>query len=482
MNNPYPAYKPSGLPWLGDVPEHWDVRRLKHAVQINPETLSEDTDLEYLFNYMDINSVGTGYMSTPPVRQVFGNAPSRARRVMRTGDTAISTVRTYLKAAYHLQRDWPDLIASTGFAILRPPVGIVPALLGHFVRSDAFVRQVVANSVGVAYPAISETKLGTLCFPLPPIPEQRAIVRYLDHVDRRISRYIDAKQKLIGLLGEEKQAIINQAVTRGLDPNVRLKPSGVEWLGDVPEHWEVAPLNRVSVILRGKFTHRPRNDPSLYDGAYPFIQTGDVASASKMIMSYKQTLNEQGLAVSTMFPSGTLVMTIAANIGDVAILDFNSCFPDSIVGVIPSKNIYRDHLYYLFRAMKREFIREAPVNTQGNLNVDRIGSRKVVLPPFPEQIAIVDYLDKATSEIDSAIDRARRQMELLQEYRTRLIADVVTGKLDVREAADQLPDEGDDEEEQREENGPILDNMNDGSYDASQPTDEEIAIESEVTV
>ena len=150
-----------------------------------------------------------------------------------------STVRTYLKAAYHLQRDWPDLIASTGFAILRPPVRIVPALLGHIVQSDAFVRQVVANSVGVAYPAISETKLGTLFLVLPPLSEQHAIVRYLDHVDRRIRRYVSAKRKLIALLDEEKQAIVNQAVTRGLDPSVRLKPSGVEWLGDVPEHWEV---------------------------------------------------------------------------------------------------------------------------------------------------------------------------------------------------------------------------------------------------
>ena len=161
-HHPYPSYKHSGVEWLGCVPEHWEMRRLKHAVQINPETLSEDTDLEYLFDYMDINSVATGYMSTPPVRQVFGNAPSRARRVVRRGDTAISTVRTYLKAAYHLERDWPHLIASTGFAVLRPPKAIVPALLGHIVQSATFVRQVVANSVGVAYPAISETKLGTL--------------------------------------------------------------------------------------------------------------------------------------------------------------------------------------------------------------------------------------------------------------------------------------------------------------------------------
>ena len=138
-------------------------------------------------------------------------------------------------------------------------------------------------------------------FPRPPGPEQAAIVRFLDHADRRIRRYIRAKQKLIKLLEEQKQAIVHRAVTRGLDPNVRLKPSGVEWLGEVPKHWEVRRVKQVSQVLRGKFTHRPRNDPSLYDGPYPFIQTGEVARAEKSITGYRQTLNERGLAVSKMF-------------------------------------------------------------------------------------------------------------------------------------------------------------------------------------
>ena len=304
-------------------------------------------------------------------------------------------------------------------------------------------------------------------------------MRYLDYVDRRIRRYVSAKRKLIALLEEEKQAVVNRAVTRGLDPNVRLKPTGVEWLGDVPEHWEVRRLSQVSGILRGKFTHRPRNDPSLYDGPYPFIQTGDVAGASKLIMRYRQTLNEQGLAVSTMFPRGTLVMTIAANIGDVAILSFDACFPDSVVGFVPSKNVCRDHLYYLFQAMKCEFLREAPVNTQGNLNIDRIGSRKVAIPPLHEQVAIVENLDKATEVIDAAIARARRQIELVQEYRTRLIADVVTGKLDVREAAAQLPDEADDQDPIGE-TAPMVDGLPGDLYDIDESVEDSV-IEEEVT-
>ena len=282
-------------------------------------------------------------------------------------------------------------------------------------------------------------------FPLPPLPEQTAIVRYLDHADRRIRRCIRAKQKLIKLLEEQKQAVIHQAVTGRIDvrtdqPYPAYKPSGVEWLGDVPAHWEVKRVKHVSRILRGKFTHRPRNDPSLYGGSYPFIQTGDVARTKKTITEYTQTLNEQGLAVSMIFPAGTLVMTIAANIGDVAVLDFEACFPDSVVGFVPLHNVDRDYLYHLFRAMNAELQREAPVNTQGNLNVDRIGSRPVPLPPIPEQSAIIRYLDKATADIDAAVDRARRQIDLLREYRTRLIADVVTGKLDVREAAAALPE------------------------------------------
>lgn len=179
---------------------HWEVRRLKHVVEISPETLSEATDPEYAFDYMDINAVASGYLVNRPIRQRFGNAPSRARRVMRPGDTALSTVRTYLKSAYHLQRDWPDLIVSTGFAVLRPLAGIVPAFLGHVVRSEAFVGQVIANSVGVAYPAIGETKLGSLFLLVPPRREQAAIARYLGYLDRRIRRYVRAKERLIGLL------------------------------------------------------------------------------------------------------------------------------------------------------------------------------------------------------------------------------------------------------------------------------------------
>ena len=140
-----------------------------------------------------------------------------------------------------------------------------------------------------------------------------------------------------------------------------------------------------------------------------------------------------------MFPAGTLVMTIAANIGDVAVLNFEACFPDSIVGFVPTNKVERDFLYYLFRAMKSEFLREAPVNTQGNLNVERIGSRKIPLPSVDEQVNIVRHLAEVSAHIDASMELAHRQVSLIGEYRTRLIADVVTGQIAVRDAVVELP-------------------------------------------
>jgi type I restriction enzyme S subunit len=338
------------------------------------------------------------------------------------------------------------------FLVLRPRISEASsAYAEHLLRSKPIIDAVSASTFGAKMPRADWSFVGSMAIALPPLPEQSAIVRFLDHADRRIRRYIRAKQKLIKLLEEQKQAIIHRAVTRGLDPNVRLKPSGVEWLGDVPEHWELTRVKQVAQVLRGKFTHRPRNDPSLYGGQYPFIQTGEVARASKSIAGFRQTLNERGLAVSKLFPAGTLVMTIAANIGDVAILDFQACFPDSIVGFVPQPRVERDFLYYVFVAMKPELLREAPVNTQGNLNVDRIGARAIALPPEPEQQAIVWAIEHDCATSTCTIGKAQREIDLLRELRTRLIADVVTGKLDVREAAAKLPDEDDEIEGETDE-------------------------------
>ena len=432
----YSAYKDSGTEWLGEIPAHWRMERLKYLSTLNDEALAESTDPNFDMVYVDIGSVDAVAGITGTEDFVFEKAPSRARRIVRSGDVIVSTVRTYLRAIAAIEAPESNLIVSTGFAVIRPRK-LDSSFASFALRAPHFVERVVANSVGVSYPAINASSLA--CFPIayPPVDEQRAIAAFLDRETARIDGLVARKERLMELLQEKRTALITRAVTRGLDPNVPTKDSGIAWLGEIPAHWEMRRVKQTAEILRGKFTHRPRNEPSLYDGRYPFIQTGDVARAQKVIERYRQTLNEQGLAVSKMFPSGTLVMTIAANIGDVAVLDFAACFPDSIVGFVPREGVHRDYLYYVFLAMKPQLLREAPVNTQGNLNVERIGSQgtQIPLPGLTEQRGITSFLDRETAKIDALIAKIRQAIHHLKEFRTALISAAVTGKIDVREEA-----------------------------------------------
>ena len=438
--NPYPAYKDSGVPWLGEVPAHWETNRAKGLFR-KMERPVKDSD-EVITCFRD------GVVTLRKNRRVRGFTESLKeigyQGVFR-GDLVIHAMDAFAGAAGVSDSDGKG---TSVYSVCTPLIeGVNPYYYAFCVREMARSEWILALAKGIRERSTDFrfAVFASQIVPFPPLPEQTAIVRFLNHADRRIQRYIRAKQKLIGLLEEQKQALIHQAVTGQIDvrtgqPYPAYKPSGVEWLGDVPAHWEVKRVKQATQVLRGKFTHRPRNDPSLYDGPYPFIQTGEVARAERAITSYRQTLNERGLAVSQMFPAGTLVMTIAANIGDVAVLDFEACFPDSVVGFVPRNDIERDFLYYVFRAMRPELLREAPVNTQGNLNVDRIGSRGIAVAPAREQKLIVRQIETSTAGLNTATTRAKREIELLHEYRTRLIADVVTGKLDVREAAAALPE------------------------------------------
>ena len=433
----YKEYADHEVQWLGHLPRHWKARRLGTIAEMrvsNVDKHSKEEELPVrLCNYVDVYkndriSRDMPFMRATASTEEIGRFRLRKYDVLITKD---SETWDDIGVPALVTEPADDLISGYHLALLRPNGDILGPYLFRTLQSRGVAQQFHIGANGVTRYGLTHNAIRSVILPLPPTDEQAAIVRYLDDVDQRIRAYVSAKERLIALLEEERQAVIHQAVTRGLDPNVKLKPSSVEWLGDVPEHWAVWRIKQVSGILRGKFTHRPRNDPSLYDGPYPFIQTGDIAGTNKMLSGYKQTLNDNGFAVSKMFPKGTLVMTIAANIGDVAVLDFDACFPDSVVGFVPGVRVDRDYLYYLFLAMKNELLREAPVNTQGNLNVDRIGSRTIILPQIGEQTDIVNHVEQSVSTIDSAMDHARRQIELMEEYRTRLIADVVTGKIDV---------------------------------------------------
>ncbi|MBW2741612.1 MAG: restriction endonuclease subunit S, partial [Deltaproteobacteria bacterium] len=206
------------------------------------------------------------------------------------------------------------------------------------------------------------------------------------------------------------------------------KKSGVEWLSEVPAHWNEVRIKDIAFLERGKFTHRPRNDPQMYDGIHPFIQTGDVARANKYVTNYKQTLSDKGTNVSKQFKKGTLLMAIAANIGDVAIVDFDTYFPDSIVGFKPNKS-HTDYLFYLFYATKSELNRVKVTSTQDNLNLERLNSIVKFLPSMIEQKAIATYLDTKTAQIGRKIDLLTQKAYQYGKLKQSLINETVTSGL-----------------------------------------------------
>lgn len=265
----------------------------------------------------------------------------------------------------------------------------------------------------------------------PPLPTQRAIADFLDRKTATIDALIDKKERLIALLAEKRAALIHRAVTKGLDPDVEMKDSGVEWIGEIPKHWQTKKVSRFTALFRGRFSHRPRNDPRLYGGPFPFLQTGSIARSGKYIDTYEQTLNELGRATSTEFPRGTLVMAIAANVADVAVTKFPACFPDSVVGFRPNKETSVDYLYVLFTAMRKELVESATENTQKNLNIELVGALHAPVPPLNEQKSILDRLESEAGNTADITRHLRGQIGKLREYRQALITAAVTGQLDI---------------------------------------------------
>nr|WP_308412147.1 restriction endonuclease subunit S [Vibrio parahaemolyticus] len=304
--------------------------------------------------------------------------------------------------------------------------------LAYLFNSSLIKAKIDVNNTGSGMPTMTQENINNFPIPRPNSKLDTQIANFLDHETAKIDTLIEKQQQLIKLLKEKRQAVISHAVTKGFNPHAPMKDSGVEWLGEVPEHWVTKSYRYACKIYRGKFGHRPRNDPAFYDGDYPFIQTGDVARAGKMITSYSQTLNEKGKEVSQLFPAGTLMMAIAANIGDTAILGFKAYAPDSVVGFKPYADLDIEFLRYSFMAALPALEQTSTQSTQANLNVDRIGAVKAVFPAYDEQREIVQYLDGLLNQYDSIEKRCKEAIALMQERRTALISAAVTGKIDVR--------------------------------------------------
>ena len=428
---PYSSYKPSGVEWLGDVPAHWEVVRLCSVSQT--KSIANQQHRELLSVYLD-----QGVIRFSDVTEKRTNPTSEdlsKYQVVDPGDFVLNN-----------QQAWRGSVGVSNFEGIVSPAYLVLALSSRLdpqfanllFRDNSMVGQYVVCSkgVGTIQRNLYWPHLKRILTLVPPLPEQTAIVRYLDHVDERIRRYVSGKQKLIRLLDEEKRAVISQAVTGQVDvctgqPYKAYKPSGIPWLGDVPAGWEVVRLCAVSET-KSIVNQQHRELLSVY------LDQG-VIKFSDVKQKRTNPTSEDLSKYQAVDPGDFVLNNQQAWRGSVGVSNFEGIVSPAYLVLALSSRLDPQFANLLFRdnSMVGQYVvcSKGVGTIQRNLYWPHLKGILTFVPPLPEQTAIVRYLDKATAAIDTAVSRAHRQIELLQEYRTRLIADVVTGQLDVREAA-----------------------------------------------
>ncbi len=349
------------------------------------------------FQYIDVSAVSnTLWKITGSTRHSADTAPSRARKIVRPQDVIFATVRPTLRRVAIVPEDLDGQLASTAFCVLRAdPNQADPRFLYYSVLTDDFAARMSNLQQGASYPAVSDGVVLAQEIAVPPLPEQRAISAVL----AKIQVAVEVQDKIVATLRELKAATMAKLFRDGL----RGEPLKHTEIGEIPGSWELVRLGQIANIERGKFAHRPRNEPRFYGGTAPFIQTGDVAKCNGRIRTYTQTLNDAGLAISRVFPKGTIVLTIAANIADTGILEFDSAFPDSLVGLTPDHTIDPLFLEAYLRTQKAEMNRLAPKGTQKNINIQFLKPWPVPRPALGEQRQIASSLRSLDDRLQAAV-------------------------------------------------------------------------------
>ena len=409
---PYPHYKPSGVEWIGDVPAHWDVRRLKNICRLAyGDSLSSENRINGPVPVYGSNGQ-VGVHST-------SNTAGQCLIVGRKG--------SFGKVHYSAK---PVFAIDTTFFVDRRHTGAnirwLYYLLG-WLHLDAVSKD-------LAIPGLNREDAYQHIGCYPPLAEQAAIVRYLDHTDGRIRRYLRSRERLLELLKEYRQAVIHETVTQGLDPDVPLKPSGAEWLGDIPAHWEVRRVKYAFRRIVGGST--PSSSEAAYwDGTIVWVTPTDVSKVTRLRDSQRR-ITKKGFdsCSTTLVPVGSLVVTSRAPVGNVALAEVPLCTNQGCKTLVPDSQVMDStYGYQVFGRLKDELQSLANGTTFTEISTNALGNVLLPIPPLAEQAAIAAYLDKQTAAIAAAMARAQREIDLLSEYRTRLIADVVTGQVDVRE-------------------------------------------------
>ena len=445
---PYPQYATSRVEWFGEIPAHWVLQRAKWLFQKMERPVREEDEVVTCFR--------DGVVTLRKNRRESGFTESLKEigyQGIRAGDLVIHSMDAFAGAIGIADSDGKG---SPVYSVCKPRLQVNAYFYDYILREMARNGWIQALAKGIRERSsdFRYTDFAWQLVPLPPLPEQTAIVRFLDHADRRIRRYIRAKQKLIALLEEQKQAIIHQAVTGQIDvrtgePYPAYKPSGVEWLGEVPEHWRSA---RLKVVLSQPTQNGLFKKKDQFGFGVPLINVADV---------YRERFDVDPSSLELVGATPDEARRFQVQDGDIFFVRSSlklegtgrsaiaiNCSPDTVFEchlVRARPNSLQVNAQYLVIQLnsyvfRHSLISRANMVTMATIAQDTISSCPVVIPPRLGQDRIVRWIDTQWNRITYAIERGNREIDLIREYRTRLIADVVTGKLDVRETAAELPE------------------------------------------
>jgi type I restriction enzyme S subunit len=441
---PHAAYKDSGAAWVGRVPSHWQVLP-------NRALFAEVKDRDHPNEEMLSVTITRGIVKQKALlsdssKKDSSNLDRSAYKLVQPRDIA-----------YNKMRAWQGAIGASDLRGIISPAYVVmrlrhetdhPGYYHHLYRTPSFAKEAERWSYGITSDmwSLRPEHFKLIYTPQPPPEEQAVIVRFLDHANGRLERAIRAKRKVIALLNEQKQAIIHRAVTRGLAPSAPLKLSGIPWLGAIPAHWELWRISRFARVGNGSTPSRAT--PGYWNGGtYPWLNSSQVNRGH--IDSADQFVTDLALRECHLpkVPAGSVLVAITGQgktRGLSAVLGIEATINQHIAYITPRIPVASPDFIHLALTAAYLQLRAASDDagsTKGAITCEDLKRFKIAIPPRAEQDALLKKIQDETRDLNTAITRLEREIALLMEYRTRLVADVVTGQLDVRPAAAHLPAE-----------------------------------------
>ncbi|MDW7726427.1 MAG: restriction endonuclease subunit S [Candidatus Methanoperedens sp.] len=425
----YPAYKDSGVEWLGEVPEHWKLKKLKYLVTgflkygANESAELEDTNLPRYIRITDFGDNGKLKQDT------FKSLPLEIAKyyLLENGDILFARSGATVGKTFQF-KNHEKSACFAGYLIKASPdeKKILSDYLYLFTKSNSYEMWKNNIFIQATIQNIGADKYNSLTLSVPPLPEQRAIAALLDRETGRIDTLIEKKERQVELLQEKRAALISHAVTKGLDPDVKMKDSGVEWLGEVPEGWEILRLKYCSRINMGQ---SPSSEDCNIDGiGLPFLQgNAEFNAINPMPKQYCEVARK-------VSHKGDLLISVRAPVGALNIANQDYGIGRGLCGITTNCHDFNPTFcWYLLHRVRVQLYMNATGSTYDAVSSDDVGNMVFVCPPLPEQRAIAAFLDRKTGRIDILTTKIRESVLKLCEYRTALISAAVTGKIDVRE-------------------------------------------------